>query len=205
VHVLHFFPTLHFPSHSSHLFVTHTLFSLFYFHSAPYFISSLTLQFPSPSSQLFVPTIYLLCSIVTVLLISILPSHYTFPIQIQFPTPSSQQFLIHILSTLFSCHNAPYFNSSFKLHFPSQFRKLYVPTLFFAMFHCHSAPYFTFSLTLHIPSPSSQLFVPTFIYSVTLLQCALFHFFRNTTLYLSIQSAVCIHNLFAVFYFYSAP
>jgi hypothetical protein len=72
--------TLHLPSPFIVLFLTHTLSSLFSCHSSPYFISSPTLQIPSPTIQLFAPTIYLICSIFTVLLTSILHLKYTFPL-----------------------------------------------------------------------------------------------------------------------------
>jgi hypothetical protein len=78
--LFHFFP------HNTSYFsiqlavCTHTLSAMFHFHSAPYFTSSNTKHFPSPLNQLFVQPFYLLCSIVTVLLTSFLPSHYIFPL-----------------------------------------------------------------------------------------------------------------------------
>jgi hypothetical protein len=141
---------------------------------------------PSPSSQLYVPKLYLLCSIFTVLLIHFFP-HTTFAL------PSSQLcaptlnllcsiFTVLLISILPSQYTSISIQSAVCTHTLS------------ALFHFYSAPYFTSSPTQHLPSPSSQLFLPTIYLLCSIFTVLLIHFFLHTTLALSIQSAVCTHT-----------
>jgi hypothetical protein len=75
--------------------------ALFSCHSAPYFISSLTLHFPYPSSQLFVNhTSSALFSWHNA-------PYFNYSLTLQFPSLSSQLLVTHNLSALFSSHKAP--------------------------------------------------------------------------------------------------
>jgi hypothetical protein len=169
---------------------------MFHFHSAPYFTSSLTLYFPCSPRQLFLTTIYLICSIVSMLLISLFP-HNTLSHSIR------SAVCIHTFSAMFHCHSTLSIKFSLTRHIPSPSSKLffiphfncYVPLSqycfqhFFphmthsisiqsivflnhnltAMFYCNIAPYFKSSLTLHFPSPSLQLFLNHNFFALSLV------------------------------------
>jgi hypothetical protein len=137
--LLHFFPTLQFPSPSCQLFLTHSLSALFSWHSAPYITSSLTLHFLSPFNQLFYT--HFICSVP----LSQCTKFHSFPYT-TLPSQSSQLFVTKYISSMFNCHSANNFISSLTILLPSPSIQLFVTHNLFAMFHCHSAPYFIFPI-----------------------------------------------------------